>query len=171
MKTGAVVWITGLPSSGKSTLARSTLAQLEQHDIAAALLDGDEVRRSIVPAPGYTPPERDHLYETLTRLALLLAGQGLVVLVAATAHQRRYRDHARELAPRFAEVYVKVSPEVCATRDTKGLYASARRGDAPELPGAGVEYEPPEHPEVVATGGEDDAAIASIIRWLYPEVF
>jgi adenylylsulfate kinase len=164
--SGAVVWFTGLPSSGKSTLAGRARSRLAAAGVPVALLDGDEVRRALVPAPGYAPAERDAFYETLGRLAALLATQGLTVLVAATAHRRVHRDQARALAPRFVEVHVAATPAECEGRDAKGLWAAARAGQAPHLPGAGTAYELPEAPEVVARGGEDQAALEAVLRAL-----
>jgi adenylylsulfate kinase len=164
--TGAVVWLTGLPSSGKSTLARRLRARLAAAGRPAVLLDGDEVRAALVPAPGYDDAGRDAFYETLARLAALLARQGQVALVAATAHRRAFRERARALAPRFVEVFVDVPEETCAARDPKGLWARARAGAAPDLPGAGPPYERPESPEVVASGGEDERALEAILARL-----
>jgi adenylylsulfate kinase len=158
---GAVAWVTGLPSSGKSTLARRLRDRLRAGGIAAVLLDGDAVRAALVPAPGYDEAGRAAFYETLGNLALALAAEGHVVVVAATAHRRAFRDRVRRLAPRFVEVLVDASAEDCAARDPRGLWAAARAGRAPDLPGAGPAYERPLAPEVVATGGEDDAAVAA----------
>ena len=124
--TGAVVWFTGLPSSGKTRLARRVAAQLAASQRPHCLLDGDRIREVLHPKPGYTPPERDDFYLTLGRLAAELAGQGLVVLVAATAHRRIYRDQVRALVPHFIEVWLNASVDECRERDAKGclLYTS-----------------------------------------------
>ncbi|MHB8877896.1 MAG: adenylyl-sulfate kinase, partial [Myxococcaceae bacterium] len=131
MKAGWVVWVTGPPSSGKSTLARKLKRRLDGQARASALLDGDEVREALVPRPGYGPMERAAFYATLGRLAALLARQGLVVLVPATANLVAYREEAKAVAPRYLEVFVDVPPEECALRDPKGLWALARAGKAP----------------------------------------
>jgi adenylylsulfate kinase len=164
--SGAVAWITGLPSAGKSTFARALRDRLAAAGARAALLDGDAVRAALVPAPGYDPAGRNAFYETLGNLALELARQGLVVIVAATAHRRAFRDRVRAGAPRFVEVFVDVPPDVCAARDPKRLWASARSGNAPELPGAALPYEPPPAPEIVAGGGEDAAALDAAVLLL-----
>ncbi len=163
---GAVVWVTGLPASGKSTFARRLVARLLERRRPAVLLDGDAVRAALVPPPGHDPASRRAFYETLGNLALALAGDGQVAVVAATAHLREFRDRVRDRAPRFVEVLVDVPAEVCATRDPKGLWALAREGRAPQLPGAGVAYERPPSPEVVARGGEDGAALDAALAAL-----
>lgn len=164
--SGAVVWLTGLPSSGKSTLASRLLQRLRQEGQPALVLDGDDVRESLVPRPGYASAERDAFYATLGKLAALLARQDLVVIVAATANRRAYRDEARRLSPRFIEVWLDVPAEICRQRDAKGLYARAAQGAAPDLPGAGAAYEPSAAPDVVARGGEDPVALEEILRRL-----
>jgi len=160
---GVVVWLTGLPSSGKTTLARSVQAALRAEGTPCCVLDGDEVRVAVHPAPGYGPTARDDQYATLADLAALLARQGLVVLVSATAHLRRFRQRARAAAPRFVEVYVTTPADECERRDEKGLYRRARTGDVSGLPGVDVAYEAPESPELTASGGLDAEAVARII--------
>lgn len=170
---GAIVWFTGLPASGKTTLARRAQARLTAAGQPAVLLDSDELR-DVLDAHSYAPGDRDRFYRALAALAALLARQGVVALVAATAPRREDRDRARgELgrgpAPgRFVEVWVNTPLAACEVRDPKGLYAQARRGEAGQLPGVGVAYEPPVSPEVTADGGFDDAAIAAIARRLEP---
>jgi adenylylsulfate kinase len=159
---GAVVWLTGPPSSGKSTLARRLAGALADAGCAHCVLDGDEVRAALVPPPGYDEGARAGFYATLARLAALLAGQGLVVLVPATAHRRAFRDEARALAPRFVEVFVDTPLETCKERDAKGLY----KAGVADLPGAGLDYEVPEAPEVVATAGEGDDAVRRVLAAL-----
>lgn len=162
MSKGVVVWLTGRPAAGKSTLASAVRARLGEHGCAACLLDGDAVRDALVPAPGYGEEARQQLYTTLGRLAAYLAGQGLVVLVPATAHRRAFRAEARALAPAFVEVYVSAPSEVCAGRDVKGLYAGARAGTLAGLPGVDATYEAPDAPDVVAAGGHDREAVERI---------
>ncbi len=149
---GAVVWLTGVPSSGKSTIARELWAELRRRGLAACLLDGDEVRARLHPPPGYDDASRERFYATLADLAALLASQALVVVVAATAHRREYRDRARRAAGRFLEVHVRCDPALAAARDDKGLYRRASRGEVSQVPGADLPYEEPESPEVVVDG-------------------
>jgi len=163
---GAVAWVTGLPSSGKSTFARALAARLRAAGRHAAVLDGDDVRAALAPALGYGPADRADFYAGLGDLALLLAAQELDVVVAATAPLRDFRDRVRARARRFVEIHLDVPAGICAERDTKGLWAAARAGRAPELPGAGAPYEPPVAAEVVGTGGEDAAAVERAARML-----
>jgi len=158
---GTVVWFTGLPASGKSTLAERV-----RERVGGILLDSDAMRE-VLEADNYT--DRDSFYHRLGALAALLARQGHIVLVAATAPRRKHRDDARVLAPRFVEVYVTTPLVECERRDPKHLYASARAGHAPLFPGIGVPYEPPPAPELTATGGKDDAAVVAIERRVVPE--
>jgi adenylylsulfate kinase len=160
--TGAVLWITGRPSAGKSTLARAALSALRAEGVASCLLDGDAVRDSLVPRLGYTAEARSSFYQTLGNLAALLAGQDLVVLVAATAQRRELRERARALAPSFLEVWVDTPLDECVRRDDKGLYAAMRAGAVRGLPGGDEPYEAPLHPDVIAHGGRDEDAVREL---------
>ena len=161
MTAGLVVWLTGLPRAGKSTLAGAVRARLVARGRPSLILDGDEVRKALSPSPGYDRASRDDFYTTLGRLAALIARQGFIVLVPATAHRRVYRDTTRDLAPAFIEVHVATPLADCVHRDPAGLYASSAHA---ALPGVGVEYEVPLTPDVVARGGHDSAAVDAIVE-------
>jgi adenylylsulfate kinase len=161
--TGAVVWITGLPSSGKSTFARAVTEEMSRRGITVCTLDGDEVREALGGAFSYTTQGRAAFYETLARLASLLAKQELVVLVPATAQRRAFRERAKALAPAFVEVWVDTPLEECARRDTKGLYGAQKAGSVSDVPGADAPYEAPGAPDVVAHGGRDARAVAALL--------
>lgn len=155
-----MVSITGRPASGKSTLGARLVALLRRQGLPCALLDGDEVRQALRRPAGRGAAERAGFYEDLARLAALLARQGLVAVVAATASRRASRERARALAPAFVEVWVATPAEECARRDPKGLYARARAGEIAGLPGGDEPFEEPAAPDVVARGGEDEEAAA-----------
>jgi adenylylsulfate kinase len=151
--TGVVAWFTGLPSSGKSTLAAAVATELRARGVSPLTLDGDDVRAALVPPPGYDDASRAALYATLANLAASLAGQGHAVLVPATAHRRAFRDAARERAPQFVEIFVDTPLDECMRRDAKGLYAAG--GD--QVPGVGVAYEPPAAPDFRISPGDETA--------------
>jgi adenylylsulfate kinase len=147
VRPGFAIWLTGLPSSGKTTLAHALSRLLAERGLAVQILDSDELRRRLTPSPTYSAEERDWFYDIITFLAELLTTNGVNVLIAATASQRAYRQAARERIVRFAEVHVACPPGVCRTRDPKGLWARANRGEITNLPGAGALYDAPDAPE------------------------
>ena len=163
---GALIWFTGLPSSGKSCLARRVRARLDHAKKPCCILDGDRVRELLRPTPGYSDAERDAFYQTLGNLAVELAEQGLIVLVPATANRRVYRDRVRARFGRFIEVWMTPGIDECRERDAKGLYAHFAGGVVHGLPGEDSAYEAPERAEVAARGGEDDEAVSKILRRL-----
>jgi len=144
---GFALWLTGLPSSGKTTLAHLLSRLLAGRGISALVLDSDELRKRLTPNPTYSSEERDWFYGVVAYMAELLASNGVNVLIAATAPRRRYRQAARQRIARFAEVYVECPPAICRVRDPKGLWQRADDGEIAGLPGADAPYEPPESPE------------------------
>jgi len=146
---GFAIWLTGLPSSGKTTVAQALARLLAERSISVQLLDSDELRKKLTPNPSYSREERDWFYEVIVFLAGLLTDNGINVLIAATAPRRAYREAARCRIRRFAEAYMACSPEVCRSRDPKGLWRGAEEGKIAALPGLGLPYEPPESPEVL----------------------
>ena len=169
MSSGTIVYVTGLPSSGKSTFAEALRLRLREARVPACILDSDALREALVPSPDYGPTGRANVYETLARIGLLLAQQGLVVIIAATANREEYRASAFRLAPRFVEVLIDTPIEVCRERDTKGLYAAYRQGRARHVPGEDEDYERPHGPDVVAKGGHDLDALNQTLTILTSE--
>ena len=161
--TGAVAWVVGLPSAGKSTFAENAAEALRREGLACCVLDGDTVRAALGGVFGYDEVGRGAFYRALAELAAVLARQGLLVLVAATASRRAFRAHARRIAPAFLEVFVDVDERERTRRDTKGLYARAREGTVADVPGAGSAFEAPLHPDVIAHGGHDMEAIEAFL--------
>ena len=155
------VWLTGLPASGKSTVARALAGELAGEGVRAAVLESDAIRREIAPNAGYEEAERDAFYATLAYLAGALVSHGVPVIVDATANRRAYRDRARDAIPRFLEVHVRCPLAVCRARDPKGIYRRGADGTAQNVPGVSAPYEPPLLPEVVVDGERDDPAVAA----------
>jgi len=146
---GWALWLTGLPASGKTTVARTLRRKLKSAGVNAVVLDSDEVRRILTPEPTYTDEERQRFYAGLVDLAALLTGYGVNVIIAATGSSRAYRRLAWQKLSPFAEVWVCCPEDVCRDRDPKGLYAKAEAGEIENLPGVDAPYEPPEVPAVV----------------------
>lgn len=170
MEQGFAVWITGLPASGKSSLAGELALLLREQGVAVVVLESDAARKFLTPEPGYTEDERDRFYGALAEIGELIVKSGVPVIFDATASKRIYRDGARSGIPRFMEVFVDCPLEVCRKRDPKGIYARAASGAAGTVPGVQVPYEPPLRPEVTidcrtpsAQGAE---AVLRVIRAL-----
>ncbi len=152
MKTkndGFVIWLTGLPASGKSSLARAIKERLEEEHIHSFILDADELRQLLTPNPQYTDCERQWLYDAIAGLAILLSRNNDNVIIAATGNRRLYREKARRQIPRFAEVYLECPIDICQERDEKGQFIKNDDNGADSVPGIGVAYERPFAPEVV----------------------
>lgn len=145
---GWALWLTGLPASGKTTLARTLRRKLGALGVEVVILDSDEVRRVLTPNPTYTDEERDRFYKGLVDLAQLLTHYGVNIIIAATGSWRAYRRAARKQLSPFAEIWVRCSIKVCRARDPKGLYAKADVGKIDNLPGVGTPYEAPVEPAV-----------------------
>jgi adenylylsulfate kinase len=143
------VWITGLPASGKSTITDLLVKKLEREGVYVQVLESDELRKILTPTPSYTLDERENFYKAMVYIGTLLAKNGVNVIFDATANRRRWRQAARENIPLFAEVYLSCPLGVCISRDPKGIYCKARKGEAENVPGAQVEYEESDNPEVV----------------------
>jgi len=145
---GFAIWLTGLPASGKSSLAAVLSEELTRRGLAVQVLDSDEMRKILTPQPTYSHEERDWFYRTMIYIGSLLVNHGVNVIFAATANRRCHRAWARQAIEKFVEVYVRCPLEVCRARDYKGIYAKALAGEATTVPGMQDPYEPPESPEV-----------------------
>jgi adenylylsulfate kinase len=161
--TGAfAVWMTGLPASGKSTIARALAGELERRGVRAAVLESDALRPVLTPHATYTDDDRAAFYRAMTHVGKLLVDHGVPVIFDATANRRIYRDRARSIITRFVEVYVDCPREVCASRDPKGLYRQAASGGTATLPGVQAAYEPPLQSEVVVSGDRQSPQSAAL---------
>lgn len=172
------VWFTGLPGCGKTTIARRTREHLSRMGVEARILELDEIRKVITPNPRYTDEERDIVYASLAYMAKLLCDAGVNVIIDATANRRSYRDLARKLVDRFAEVYIKAPLDVCMEREAarkaefapKNVYKKAASGA--RVPGVGVAYEEPLRPEIVVdTTTMDPESAAEHISKRILEIF
>ena len=161
---GATLWFTGLPSAGKSTIANALADRLSATGHRVQVLDGDEVRPHLSAGLGYSRADRDLNVQRIGWVARLLARHGVVVLVPVIAPYAAARevvraDHAAAGVP-FAEIYVSTALEVAESRDVKGLYAKARRGELNGLTGVDDPYERPDRPELVLDTARVDLTTA-----------
>lgn len=142
------IWLTGLPASGKSTIAEALPPRLEALGLHVEVLESDAVRRVLTPRPTYSHEERDLFYRALAFLCSRLVAHGVTVIVDATANRRVYRDFARDLIPVFLEVAVECPLDVCMARDRKGTYRKGLAGESTTVPGLQDGYETPVSPEL-----------------------
>ncbi len=148
--SGAVLWFTGLPGAGKSTLARALERRLFSRGSSAILLDGDTLRAGLNSDLGFSAADRRENIRRLAEVAAHLARNGHIAIVAAVSPAAEDRAQARRIADDlFREIYVSTSAEVCESRDPKGHYAKARAGGLPGFTGTGTDYQPPSAAELV----------------------
>jgi adenylylsulfate kinase len=148
MNQGFVIWLTGLPGSGKTTIARMLEPKLKKLGVRVELLDGDEVRRQLSPDLGFTKQDRELHAKRVVYLSKLLARNGIVVIVSLISPYRAFRTFARKETGDFVEVYVNCSLKTCISRDPKGLYKKAVKGEIQDLTGIQDPYEAPTNPEI-----------------------
>lgn len=145
---GMVIWFTGLPCSGKTTLSQQVYDYLESNGLRVEHLDGDSLRQGLCKDLGFSRVDREENIRRIGYVAGLLARHGVIVLVAVIAPYRNLRDEIRKQTVNFVEVFVNAPLSVCEERDVKGLYKKARRGQIKEVTGVDDPYEPPLEPEV-----------------------
>ncbi len=169
----AVVWLTGLSGSGKSTIARKLEERLFDRDLQTMMLDGDNVRHGLCGDLGFSPNDRKENIRRVGEVARLFFEQGNVTLCTFISPYQEDRDRIRGLLPegRFFEVHVDCPLEVCKERDTKGLYAKAEKGEIANFTGVSAPYEAPEDPEIVVHTDTDDveACVDQIVATLEAE--
>ncbi|CDQ43455.1 adenylyl-sulfate kinase [Mycolicibacterium neoaurum] len=169
---GATIWFTGLPASGKSTLAVAVERALVESGRVAYLLDGDNLRHGLSDDLGFSAGDRAENIRRVGHLTRLLADAGVVALASLVSPLRSDRELARTLNDAaklpFLEVHVATPVAECERRDPKGLYARARAGELKGLTGIDAPYEPPENPDLVVdtTGADIDELVARVIALL-----
>ena len=150
---GFVVWLTGLPASGKTTIVRRVSEYLQSRGFKVEILDGDEVRRWLSPEAGFSREDRERHLRRVAYVSRLLARNGVAVLASFVSPYRNVREEARKIIEseglKFIEVYVKCSLEECIRRDPKGLYRKALKGEIRDMTGIQDPYEEPLNPEVI----------------------
>lgn len=146
---GFTLWLTGLPCSGKSTLALRLGHELESRGQRVEILDADVLRTSLCRDLGFSKADRDENVARIGWVCGLLNRHGVVAIAAAVSPYREARQRLRRSLPSFCEIYVKAAVDVCCQRDVKGMYARARRGEITNFTGIDDPYEEPLNPELV----------------------
>jgi adenylyl-sulfate kinase len=169
--SGFCVWFTGLPSSGKSSIAQELATMLEERGRRVTLLDGDVVRTHLSKGLGFSREDRDTNILRIGWVAAELARHGAAVICAAVSPYEAAREQARQMvgADRFFLIHVDTPLEICESRDVKGFYARARAGAIQGFTGAGDPYEPPSNPALrlewaEITPGENAARVLGLLN-------
>ena len=150
-QTGVLVWLTGLPSSGKSTIAFTAEHALMDRGRLAYVLDGDNIRHGLNANLGFSAEDRAENIRRIGEVGKLFVDSGVITLTSFVSPYREDRDNVRSTLGEgeFLEVFIDTPVEVCEQRDPKGLYAKARAGEIPNFTGISDPYEAPENPELV----------------------
>jgi len=165
---GFTIWFTGLPCSGKSTLAEKVEEMLLERGMKVEVLDGDVVRTNLSKGLGFSQEDRDINIRRIGFVCHLLTRNDVVAIGAAISPYRQIRDENRRLIGRFVEVYCKCSLEELKKRDVKGMYAKAERGEIKNFTGVSAPYEEPLKPEVIVETDKEteEQSVEKIIRTL-----
>lgn len=165
-----ILWLTGLPAAGKTTLAREIARSLETLAIRAFVLDGDDLRLGLNSDLGFSHAARNESVRRAGHAAKLLADSGTIAVAALISPFRKHRQRIRALAGDggFVEIFVDAPLHVCERRDPKGLYASARAGDIQDVTGIDSPYEPPANPDIRLKSAErpPEELAGEVIRYL-----
>jgi adenylylsulfate kinase len=174
---GATIWFTGLPSSGKSTIAFTLEHALVERGHLAYVLDGDNIRHGLNKNLGFSPQDRNENIRRIGEVAKLFADTGVLTMTSFISPYRKDRDlvralHAEGKLP-FIEIHLATPIETCEQRDPKGLYKKARAGIIKNYTGVDSPYEEPEHPDLILDTDAMDVeeCIDSVLRFLEQKRF
>ena len=162
-----LIWLTGLSGSGKSTIANALEKRLHALGMHAYVLDGDNLRMGLNVDLGFTPEDRAENVRRVSEVAKLMVDAGLIVITALVSPFEVDRQRARSIFAEgdFIEVFVDTPVDVCISRDPKGLYKKAAKGEIPNFTGVGQDYERPTNPEITIDGTADlDSSVTAILK-------
>jgi adenylylsulfate kinase len=146
---GFTLWFTGLPCTGKSTLAELVAKEFERRGRGVEILDGDVVRTNLTKGLTFSKEDRDENIRRIGFVCGLLSKHGAIAISAAISPYRAVRDEVRSKIENFIEIFVDTPLELCIQRDVKGMYKKALAGEMKNFTGISDPYEPPLHPELV----------------------
>jgi len=144
-----VIWLTGIPGSGKTTLAIDLEKYYQKNSLPVEILDGDEIRKTLSKDWGFSPEDRKEHNRRVIFVAQILSKNGVTTIIPLISPYRETRDFARKEIPNFVEVWVKTSVDECIKRDPKGLYKKALAGEIKNLTGLQAPYEEPQNAELI----------------------
>ncbi len=167
---GAVIWLTGLSGSGKSTVACKIQSLLFERGVQTFILDGDNIRHGLNQDLGFSPEDREENIRRIGEVAKLFREAGFLVITSFISPYRKDRDKVRSLLSKgdFIEMFIKASLETCEKRDPKDLYKKARSGEVGEFTGITAPYEEPKSPEITLDTEKINASECAkiFIKWL-----
>ena len=174
-KKSIVIWLMGIPCSGKTTLATAMEDILNKKGISCVALDGDEVRETINSDLGFTDKDRLENIRRSAQIAKLLSRNNILTICSFITPSKETQELARNIIgdESFFEIYVKCSLQTCVKRDVKGLYGKALRGEISNLTGYNAEFNPPQNPfmEIDTENISVDDAVSAIISAISPVLF
>ena len=168
MSKGVTVWFTGLPCSGKTTIADKLAIILRERGKKVERLDGDIVRKGLTRDLGFSKEDRDMNIERVTFVAKLLTRNGVIVLATFVSPYIARRQKSREEIGEYVEVFVKASLEECIKRDVKGMYKKALAGEIKNFTGIDDPYEAPPNPEIIVDTDVEsvDESVEKVLKYL-----
>jgi adenylylsulfate kinase len=164
--TTPVIWMTGLPGAGKTTIANAMVAELKSANRKAIVLDGDTVREGLCADLGFSDTDRVENVRRLAHVARLFQREGYTVVVATISPLEQQRELARAIiGPTFLEVFIATPLATCQQRDPKGMYAKARNGQLTGFTGVSAEYQAPVEPDLTidTSGRAVQECVSSLI--------
>ena len=171
---GAVIWMTGLSGSGKSTIAIALEQRLHAEGRYTVVLDGDNIRAGINNDLGFSNADRTENIRRIAEVAKLFAANGAVVICCFVSPTIALREQARSIigAADFSEIFVDTPVDECERRDVKGLYAKARAGEVKDFTGISAPFEPPPSPalHLVTVGRTPEATAEELFQYLMPRI-
>lgn len=166
---GVTLWFTGLSQSGKTTTAQLVAQKLRERGVdRLENLDGDVMRMGLCKGLGFSKEDRDENIRRFYLVAQLLTRNDVITICSVISPYQEARDTARALIGDFCEIYMKAPLEVCAERDTKGLYAKAMSGELQGFTGVNDPYEAPENPDIILDTEHDSPEINAekVLSWM-----
>ena len=167
------IWLTGLPCSGKTTIANYIHEQIPN----SVILDGDVVRKNLNSDLGFTPADRQENLRRISEMANIILDSIPVVIISVVSPRQEVRDRARKMLERgdvaFYEVFIDAPIETCIHRDVKGMYKKALAGDIPFFTGVGAPYEAPQNPDIVCHTAEEtlEQSANKILKVIYDRLY